>query len=133
MQAQRSNPYPLLNRSGSDFLKINLLSSDSSSSLSVFISIFCYLLMPDRTPDANRMCLPITTQSPGFKATFLLIKKSTAPEETGFPNRTFFGGKSSYDQIPIRSYRNKVAARDPSRHSHHTDGNGFYICRQWSS
>jgi ABC-type dipeptide/oligopeptide/nickel transport system permease subunit len=44
-----------------------------------FVALFAYLIIPDKSPDANRMALQIATQKPGFKVDMLQMQKSSMP------------------------------------------------------
>jgi len=79
----------------------NLL-SNKLSAIAVFfiilfflISIFSYQIMPDNSPFANTIELSIAKKEPGFKATFLLIKKDTLMKQLSYLN-TFFLGKDTH-------------------------------------
>src|SRR5262245_53791436 len=70
-----------------------------------FIAVFCFLLMPDRTPMANRMCLPISNQPPGFKVKMLRVHSGSVPEKQGFFSRIFTGKRTNEEWIAIGNYR----------------------------
>jgi peptide/nickel transport system permease protein len=72
--------------------------------LTLLIAIFCYLLVPDKTPDSNTMNLNISLLSPGSKVLFVrepLIHQPSAPAWhaflTGFPRR--------WQDIPVAEVR----------------------------
>lgn len=73
-------------------------------SLSILTAIFAYFLAPDGSPDANRIIVEIGGRSPGFRQSFLLVKKERQPAPAGFFHRLFFGREDPYDYIPINSY-----------------------------
>jgi len=68
-----------------------------------FISIFCYLLMPDNTPDANAMNLAVSTVKPGTSQQFLLIPGRAVTEQPGMLSRFFFGTPATYLSVPVDS------------------------------
>ncbi len=72
--------------------------------LSFFVAIFCYLIMPDHSPMANRMNLSVCNQPPGFKVRLLMVKKSRV-ENQSFFSALFTGRENVYEMIPIRSFR----------------------------
>ncbi len=41
------------------------------------VAVFAYLIIPDKSPDANTMCLPIKVKPPGFTAKMLVMQKET--------------------------------------------------------
>lgn len=70
-----------------------------------FAAVFCYVLVPDKTPDTNRMNLAISNQPPGFKVTVLKFKRNEPEDETFFLKKIFMGWKSSYDEVAVSSFR----------------------------
>jgi peptide/nickel transport system permease protein len=70
--------------------------------ISLFIALFAYWLAPDPSPNANRMILEISGQSPGFTMQFLKIKKDHV--RVGFLQRTFSGKPDAYTYFPITGY-----------------------------
>jgi peptide/nickel transport system permease protein len=71
----------------------------------VFVSFFCYLFIPDNTPDANRMNLTLGNLTPGYKVSMLKIEKPGQHESTSFLSRIFLGTKDKFDFIPVSSFR----------------------------
>src|SRR6185436_12249975 len=72
--------------------------------ISFFVAVFCYLLMPDRTPMANRMNLSICNQPPGLTVTMIMMNKKPV-SETGWITSLFEGTPSSADYIPVSSWQ----------------------------
>jgi len=73
--------------------------------ISLFIAVFAYWLAPDPSPNANRMILEISGQSPGFTMQFLKLKKDHIP--TSFLQRTISGKQDAYTYFPITGYELK--------------------------
>ena len=48
------------------------------------MALFAYLIIPDKTPNANRQILEISTKKPGFEVDMLMIPKETPPAQTSF-------------------------------------------------
>ena len=48
------------------------------------VALFAYLIIPDKTPNANRQLLEISTKKPGFEVDMLMIPKETPPAKTPF-------------------------------------------------
>ena len=71
---------------------------------SLFVAVFAYWLAPDPTPNANRMILEISGQSPGFTMQFLKIKKDNY-ESAGIFQRTISGKPDEFIYVPITAYR----------------------------
>jgi len=64
-------------------------------------AIFCYVFMPDNSPDANEMNLALSTQKPGFKTTAILIPGNFSPESRSLLKKVFTGFPSDYKFIPV--------------------------------
>jgi ABC-type dipeptide/oligopeptide/nickel transport system permease subunit len=73
--------------------------------LALIMAIFAYLLAPDHSPYANRMVLEIGGQKPGYRQTFLLIKKQQPVPRVSFLNRLISGSDSRYDYLPVVSWQ----------------------------
>ena len=48
------------------------------------LAMFAYLVIPDKTPNANRQILEISTKKPGFEVDMLMVPKETPPAKTPF-------------------------------------------------
>jgi peptide/nickel transport system permease protein len=48
------------------------------------MALFAYLIIPDKTPNANRQILEISTKKPGFEVDMLMVPKETPPAKTSF-------------------------------------------------
>src|ERR1700760_4271785 len=59
--------------------------------LSVITAIFAYFLAPDGSPDANRIIVEIGGRKPGFRQTFLMVKKARPPAPVGLFHRLLYG------------------------------------------
>lgn len=70
-----------------------------------FIAITGYLLMPDKTPDANDGSALIKKKPPGFTTTLLKIVKNRQIEKVNFFKKVFMGQESPYLIHPISSYK----------------------------
>jgi peptide/nickel transport system permease protein len=68
--------------------------------IAVLISLFCYVIMPDNTPNANQMDLSISTMKPGFKCRNLLITNPAA-SATPFFKGVFQGEPARYISIAV--------------------------------
>jgi len=71
----------------------------------VFVSIFCYLFIPDNTPLSNRMNLALGNLPPGFTVQMLSFAKKPAGEKTTFISGIFFGRKDNFVYVPVSSFR----------------------------
>ena len=48
------------------------------------MALFAYTIIPDKTPNANRQLLEISTKKPGFEVDMLMVPKETPPSKTPF-------------------------------------------------
>jgi len=67
------------------------------------LAIFCYVLSPDNSSNANQMHLEIHTKKPGFTVQMLEIPSLSSNQS--FLNSLIFGKKNPSTQIPINSYQ----------------------------
>jgi len=74
--------------------------------LSIFVAVFCYLLVPDNSPDANSMNLQTSLQSPGTQIPFLKINRNHE-EEKSLLSKWFTGNPGNYKLIPLFDYQQK--------------------------
>lgn len=68
------------------------------------MAVLGYLIMPDHSPDANHMSLPLSLKPPGFTYTVLKTPKSDNVEPTNIFSRMLFGHPSPYQELPIVNY-----------------------------
>ena len=73
--------------------------------LAILVSLLGYLIMPDQTPDANDGAVQIQKQPPGFKATFIKIRKNRDIEKKSIFHKAFYGQESAYIIVPILDYQ----------------------------
>lgn len=73
--------------------------------LSVLIALLGYLVMPDATPNANNMSLPLSLKKPGSEFMLLKIRKSDRVDTVNFFHKVCFGQPDFYTEIPITNYR----------------------------
>ena len=71
------------------------------------ISIFSYLIIPDKSKFSNQMHLPIHSKEPGFKADFILVPNENSDKQSSIDK--FFNGEnypnneiliSDFNQVP---------------------------------
>jgi ABC-type dipeptide/oligopeptide/nickel transport system permease subunit len=72
--------------------------------LAVSIAIFGYFISPDPSPYANRIILEIGGEKPGYKQSFLLLKKETK-KTTSLFERLIYGKTDPNEFIPINNYQ----------------------------
>ncbi len=73
-------------------------------SISIFVSLGCYWIVPDNTPFSNTMSLPISLQHPGFNATFLKIPRPSN-DQSSILNKLFTGSKANYTRVPLQKWK----------------------------
>lgn len=74
------------------------------------LALFAYLVIPDKTPNANRQLLEISTKKPGFEVDMLMIPKETPPQKMPFFQFLFEGRPDDCTYLPFDSLHiNKVS------------------------
>ena len=73
------------------------------------LALFAYLVIPDKTPNANRQLLEISTKKPGFEVDMLMIPKETPPQKTPFFKFIFEGRPDDCIYLPFDSIRIEAA------------------------
>jgi peptide/nickel transport system permease protein len=66
-------------------------------------ALFAYVIIPDKTPNANRQILEISTKKPGFEVDMLMIPKETPPARTPFFQFLFNGRPDDCIYLPFDS------------------------------
>lgn len=67
-----------------------------------FVAVFCYLIAPDNSSNANQMHIELHSQKPGFSVQILHIPNNTKQNFFSF----LINGKTNSDtEIPIKRYR----------------------------
>lgn len=72
--------------------------------LAIVMALLAYLIVPDPTPSANRQIIEIAMQKPGFKATFLKVRKNENFREGSFLSRMISGRRDAYKYFPVQDY-----------------------------
>tara|TARA_B100001564_G_scaffold356533_1_gene370897 strand:- start:2989 stop:4041 length:1053 start_codon:yes stop_codon:yes gene_type:complete len=71
----------------------------------IFLGLFAYLVIPDKTPMANQMHLELALKKPGTKISFIEVPQKNKSSSDYFSN-LFFGSPLKYYRIPIDSISN---------------------------
>ena len=74
------------------------------------LALFAYLIIPDKTPNANRQILEISTKKPGFEVDMLMIPKENPNPKTSFFQFLFNGRPDDVIYLPFDSIRVETAA-----------------------
>ena len=75
--------------------------------ITVLIAIFAYFIAPDPSPFANRIILEIGGEKPGFRQSFIKVKKDKDVGSSGFFNQLVAGKEDVYYYVPIVSHEQK--------------------------
>ena len=75
--------------------------------IAVIVGIFAYFISPDPSPFANRIILEIGGEKPGFKQTFIKVKKEKNVVAAVCFKQLFSGKEDAYYYVPIVSYEKK--------------------------
>ena len=67
------------------------------------MALFAYLIIPDKTPNANRQILEISTKKPGFEVDMLMVPKETQPQKTAFLDFLLNGRPDDCIYLPFDS------------------------------
>ena len=67
------------------------------------LALFAYLIIPDKTPNANRQLLEISTKKPGFEMDMLMIPKENPPAKTPFLTFLLQGRSDECTYLPFDS------------------------------
>ena len=67
------------------------------------LALFAYVIIPDKTPNANRQILEISTKKPGFEVNMLMIPKETPPQKTPFLEFLLNGRPDNCIYLPFDS------------------------------
>jgi ABC-type dipeptide/oligopeptide/nickel transport system permease subunit len=72
--------------------------------IAFLVALFAYLLMPDASPNANRMIVEIGGRKPGFTQQFLRLPKEQNSSHANFIQHLISGTEDRYQYIPISGY-----------------------------
>ena len=67
------------------------------------MALFAYLIIPDKTPNANRQILEISTKKPGFEVDMLMVPKEMPPAKTSFLSFLINGRPDDCIYLPFDS------------------------------
>ncbi|MEO7984462.1 MAG: ABC transporter permease [Bacteroidota bacterium] len=75
--------------------------------IAVLIAVFAYFIAPDPSPFANRIILEIGGSKPGFKQSFIKVKKDKNVANSSFFKQLIDGKEDVYYYVPIVSHEQK--------------------------
>ncbi len=73
--------------------------------LAIATALFCYLIAPDASPNANRQIVEVGLERPGASQLFLLLPKERTVPTAGFLNQLVNGKEDIYRYLPIANYQ----------------------------
>lgn len=71
--------------------------------IALLVSVFCYVVMPDNSPDANEMHVSLGLLPPGTSVLFLELPSTANPTDDLFPD-WLTGSSLSVKRIPVDKY-----------------------------
>ncbi|HYC28846.1 MAG TPA: ABC transporter permease, partial [Chitinophagaceae bacterium] len=74
---------------------------------SLLVAAGCYLMAPDKTPNANRMVVEISGRKPGYTQQFLKIPRERKIEGVSLFTQIISGREDKYQFMPISGYEMK--------------------------
>ena len=69
--------------------------------VAILLAILGYLIIPDRSPNANQQHIEIAARKPGFSVRMLKICKNEVKDDRGLLGRMLFGQKNPFSYIPV--------------------------------
>ena len=84
------------------------------------LAIFAYLIIPDKTPNANRQILEISTKKPGFEVDMLMVPKENPLQKTSFLDFLLNGRPDECIYLPFDSI--KVDANQTTVYLYQAEG-----------
>lgn len=73
--------------------------------VAAFISVFCFLVIPDQSPDANEMNLSLSTLPPGTSVNVIRVPVTVQLNDPGFLKGIFIGRPSQFRDIPYNTLK----------------------------
>ncbi|CAM3726243.1 ABC transporter permease [Mucilaginibacter galii] len=75
--------------------------------VAVLTAVLGYAIMPDDSPSANNMNLPLSLKKPGARFQVLLIPKTEKTDKVNFLSKMVFGQPALNQELPVTSYQFK--------------------------
>ena len=72
--------------------------------MSILVAVFAYVLVPDKSPDANEQILEIETSEMGFEIDMLKLRKNNKTPKANFLTFLLNGRENPYKMMPIKSH-----------------------------
>lgn len=68
------------------------------------LSVFCYWVVPDNSPDANAQHLSLAAKEPMFRVKMLRITSNEPAVESNIFKTLISGKKRNYSEVPVKAY-----------------------------
>ena len=94
--------------------------------LMAVVAVAGYLLIPDKTPNANRQILELAAKSPGFSTTVMNFRRNEPSVKQGFFRTILYGQKSDYDFYPLLDYDFKDTQVIIREYTEYPEEDSFY-------
>ena len=75
--------------------------------ISILTGLFAYFIANDSTPNADRQIVEIQAKKPGYKKSFIKVKKEKDISHTSFFRRLLYGEEDAFNLVPINGYQLK--------------------------
>ena len=72
--------------------------------LAIFVGIFCYFIINDPSPNADRQIVEIQARKPGYSQLFIKVRKQKQVLPSGFFYTLLYGKEDAFKYIPINSF-----------------------------
>ena len=69
--------------------------------VAILLAILGYLIIPDRSPNANQQHIEMAARKPGFSVRMLKVCKNEVKDDRGLLGRMLFGQKNPFSYIPV--------------------------------
>ncbi len=73
--------------------------------IAILTGIFAYFIANDSTPNADRQIVEIQAKKPGYKKSFIKLKKEKSVAATNFFERLLYGKEEAFNLVPINNYQ----------------------------
>ena len=72
--------------------------------ISSLLAVFCYFIVPDPSPNANRMIPEIGSKKPGFSVNLMQVKRDKTIAVPGIMERMIGGREDKWQYVPVTDY-----------------------------
>lgn len=72
--------------------------------VAIFLAIFCYVLVPDKSENSNAMHLEVSLLPPGSAIDFLVLPPAGIPQNTSLLKNWWSGKAGSGEEVPVAAH-----------------------------